>query len=53
MEQSPTNLTADVLIDEEAEPDLSIWFGSLETACTELAHAAIAAASDRRDQLPV
>ena len=45
MEQPSTNLTADVLIDEEAEPDLSIWFGCLETARTELAQAAIAAAA--------
>ncbi|MEO9595971.1 rRNA maturation RNase YbeY [Rhodopirellula bahusiensis] len=45
MEQFPTQLTTDVLIDEEAEPDLSVWFGCLETARTQLAEAAIAAAS--------
>lgn len=45
MEQPATNLIVDVLIDEEAEPDLSVWFGCLETARIQLANAAIAAAS--------
>ncbi|WDQ14788.1 rRNA maturation RNase YbeY [Rhodopirellula sp. P2] len=45
MGQLETNLTADVLIDEEAEPDLSVWFGSLANARAQLAEAAIAAAT--------
>ncbi|MFG0267258.1 MAG: rRNA maturation RNase YbeY [Rhodopirellula sp. JB055] len=40
-----TNLTVDVLIDEEAEPDLAVWFGSLESARADIAKAAIAAAA--------
>ncbi|MCC9644777.1 rRNA maturation RNase YbeY [Rhodopirellula sp. JC740] len=46
--RTSSKLTVDVLIDEEAEPDLSIWFGDLETARRALTDAAIAAASVER-----
>jgi probable rRNA maturation factor len=45
MGQLETNLTVDVLIDEEAEPDLAVWFGSLDLARAGIVAAATAAAA--------